>query len=135
MKKSFLSVVVLAVASTASFALDQAPPVGSVQMRAVRTQTVLVNECTTDSFGRQTCRVVPCTEMVYAPVSVATVVSTPVQAPPVATMVVNAATVVGDVSASLAFPRMHGIRQWFKDRPKLFQGRLAKRLRGESNCE
>lgn len=133
MKKSFLSLVAVAVASSAyaNGVPDQAPPVNATQVRAVRTQTVLVKECTTDSFGNTTCRLVPRTETVYAAVDT----QAPVQAPPVAAVVVKAATVAETVSAVHAFPAVHAVRIWFKDRPKLFHGRLAKRLRGENNCE
>lgn len=151
MTKSFLSLVAVAVAASTSLANgcpDQAPPVNAVQMRAVRTQTVLVRECLTDAFGKVvSCRMVPRTETVYEPADPPkAAVIVPLQAPPVKAADCLCVKATGScpcagvgaavaASASYALPAVHAVRGWFKDRPKLFHGPVAKRLRGESNCE
>lgn len=100
-----------------------------VQVSApVRTRTVMVKECSIDANGNQTCRLVPRTEVISESSTLAVTSLTAEQCECVKATgscpcsVPASATASG--SESYAFPRAHGVRSWFANRPRLFKGEL-----------
>lgn len=112
----------------------------AVQVSApVRTRVVMVKECSIDANGNQTCRLVPRTEIIseaVAPAIPTAVVTGAVDCPCVAATgscpCAGTAAATASGSESYAFPRVHGVRSWFANRPRLFKGEflgaLATRL-------
>lgn len=105
------AVLALVCSANPSFTVENKIPPQIAEVAMVTVPVSAGSVCTVDAFGRQTC---------------STAMSVPVSTP------LSVSTTAG-TSQPVYAPRVHAVRDWLANRPRLFGGRIMK-LFGRGSC-